>query len=273
MNRTVKHALLAAALLALPAWGGVQSQADTFDWSQRMSQGDVLRVKGIVGEIRATLAPGNEVEVVARKHGDSGDFQEVAIEVEEMDDGYVICAVYGSWRHGQGRCHPDHRNRDDDRDDRRNRHNNIDVEVEYEVRVPAGVEFHGGMVSGGIQVRDLRSDVDLSTVNGDIYASTSGRAWANTVSGDIEVEMGSLAWDEMDYNTVSGDITLWLPHDFGADLRFNSISGDLRSDFDLILQGRQNRRWVGSNIRGTIGDGGRDLNVQTVSGNLDLRRM
>jgi len=25
----------------------------------------------------------------------------------------IICAVYGSWNHGEGRCHPDHRGRDD----------------------------------------------------------------------------------------------------------------------------------------------------------------
>ena len=214
----------------------------------------------------------HQVEVVARKRGDTRDFQEVAIEVEELDDGFVICAVYGSWNHGKGHCHPDHRDRDDDWERRGRRHNSIDVEVDYEVRIPAGVDFHGGMVSGGIEARDLRSDVEANTVSGDIFVSTSEMAWANTVSGDIEMEMGSLDWDEMDLNTVSGDITLWLPRDFAADLHFSSLSGDMNSDFQLTLEGGQRRSWVGSNIRGTIGGGGRDLNVRTVSGNLDLRR-
>ena len=250
MTKTLKHALFIAFILALPAWSGIQAQDDTFNWSQRMSGGQVLSVKGIVGEIRAAPASGNQVEVVARKHGDSRDFEEVAIEVEEVDDGIVICAVYGSWNHGRGHCHPDHRNRDDDWERRDRRHNSIDVEVEYEVRIPAGVEFHGGMVSGDIDARDLRSQVEASTVSGDIFVSTSEMARANTVSGDI---------------------TLWFPRDFGAGLRFSSLSGDLNSDFQLTLEGRQRRAWVGSNIRGTIGSGGRELNVRTVSGNLDLR--
>lgn len=272
MKKTMKRMLSTAFLLALPAWGGLQAQNDSFDWSQRMTRGQVLTVKGIVGEIRAVPSSGDQVEVVARKDGDRRDFQEVAIEVEEVDDGFVICAVYGSWNHGRGHCQPDHRDRDDDWERQDRRHHSIDVEVDYEVRIPAGVTFHGGMVSGDIEVRNLQSEVEASTVNGDIFVSTSEMAWANTVSGDIEMEMGSLAWDEMDLNTVSGDITLWLPNDFGAEVEFKSVSGDLRSDFDLTLRGRQARRWIGSNIRGTIGDGGRELNVHTVSGNLDLRR-
>lgn len=270
MFRTAAGAFALVALGASLGMGGLTAQEDTFDWSGVMTAGQALTVKGIVGKIRAVPTSGDRAEVVARKRGSRGDFEEVAIEVEEVRDGFIICAVYGSWRHGTGHCQPDHRDREDE--GRRHRHENIDVDVEYEVRVPAGVTFEGGMVSGDIDVRDLRSPVEANTVNGDIFVSTTETAWANTVSGDIEIEMGSLDWDDMDFNTVSGDITLWLPEDLGADIRFQSISGDLDTDFDLTLRGRQGRRWIGSDIRGTIGGGGRDLSFHTVSGNVDLRR-
>jgi hypothetical protein len=263
---------LGLALLAILGADSMAAQ-DTFDWSQRMSSGQVLQVRGISGEIRAVLASGNEAQVFARKRGDRDDFEEVAVEVEELDDGFVICAVYGSWRHGEGRCHPDHDDWDDEDDRDRRRHRSMDVEVEYEVRIPAGVEFDGGMVNGGIEARDLRSEVEVHTVNGNIFVSTSEAAWANTVSGDIELEMGSFDWDEMEFNTVSGDITLWLPDNFSSDVRFSSLSGDMDSDFDITVRNRRNRRWIGSDIRGTIGNGGRDLYVHTISGDLDIRRL
>jgi hypothetical protein len=272
MFRRIALTVIGLALLAVAGADTLAAQ-DTFEWSQRMSDGQVLKVRGISGEIRAVLASGGEAQVFARKRGDRDDFEEVAVEVEEIGDGYVICAVYGSWKHGEGRCHPDRDDWDDDDDRDRHRNRSMDVEVDYEVRIPAGVEFDGGMINGEIEARDLRSEVEVHTVNGDIFVSTSEAAWANTVSGDIELEMGSFDWEEMEFNTISGDITLWLPDNFSSDVRFSSLSGDLDSDFDLTIRNRRNRRWIGSDIRGTIGDGGRDLYLHTISGNVDLRRM
>lgn len=270
MFRKIAITTLGLALMAIPGGNDLQAQG-TFEWSNRMSQGQVLEVKGIVGEIHAVLASGNEAEVVARKRGSRGDFEEVAIEVEQLDDGFIICAVYGAWNHGEGHCLPNRRDRRDE-DRGRHRNNSIDVEVEFEVRVPAGVEFQGHMVSGDIEVNDLRSEVEVNTVNGDIFISTSEMAQANTVSGNIEIDMGVFGPEDLEFNTVSGDITLWLPADFDADIRFSSLSGDLDSDFDLNIRNRRERRWIGSNIRGTIGDGGRELYFHTISGDVELRR-
>jgi hypothetical protein len=234
-----------------------------------MSSGQTLEVQGIVGEIRAGLARGNEVEVVAVKRGRRG-LEEVAVEVAEAGNRTVICAVYGSWRHGQGTCHPDF----DDRgrwDDEGRRKVDIDVEVEYEVRLPAGVDFEATIVSGDIEATGLRSNVEASTVDGEVHIQTSGQAWAHSVAGDIEVEMGDFGGD-LEFESVSGDILLWLPRDFSADVDFSSLTGDLRSDFDLDVEYERKRRWIGSSVEGTIGGGGRDLNVATVSGNVELRR-
>ena len=248
----------------------LHAQEDTFEWKGRMSAAQTLEVRGIVGEIRTSLASGQEAEVIARKRGDAGDFQEVAVEMATAGDRIVICAVYGSWKHGQGRCHPDFDDRG--RDEDRHRGNNIDVEVEYEVRLPAGVEFEGAMVSGDIRGEGLRSNVSMHTVEGRIYVATTGRAWANTVSGDIEIEMGDFSGGDLDFNTVSGDITLWLPQDFSADVDFSSLSGDFETDFEMTLRSKRSG-WVGSRVRGTIGGGGRDLSLHTVSGDVELRRM
>jgi hypothetical protein len=209
--------------------------------------------------------------VIARKRGEEEDFHQVAIEVAEAGNRIVVCAVYGTWNHGEDRCHPDHRDRRDDDQDRP-RDVDIDVMVDYEVRLPAGVDFEGNVVSGNIEAEGLRSDVRVNTVEGEISVVTTGRAWANTVAGDIRIQMGDFSGGDLEFHTVSGDITLWLPADFSANVEFSSLSGDFDTDFDMDIQNERERRWVGSRVEGTIGGGGRDLSFNTVSGNVSLLR-
>jgi hypothetical protein len=258
-------------LAALVVKGGpIKAQEDTFEWAQRMDQGQTLEVKGIVGEIEAVYTSGNQAEVVAVKRGDDEDFHQVAIEVADAGDRIVICAVYGTWNHGQGRCHPDHRDRGD-RGEREGHDEDMNVSVDYTIRLPAGIEFEGVVVSGDIRAEGLRSDVVLTTVDGSIAVSTTGMAYAKTVSGDMEIEMGDLGTGDLKFNTVSGDITLRLPADLKADVDFNSLSGDFETDFDMNITKKRDR-WVGLSIEGTIGGGGRDLSLNTVSGDVKLQR-
>ena len=241
----------------------LRAQDEAFEWRGRLSQGQTVEVRGISGNITAELASGSTVEIIATKHGRRGDFDDVTIEIYEGRDGVTVCAIYGSWNQGDEGC--------DGRDRRRERRRSIDVSVDFEVRVPAGVEFVGSMVSGDVEARDLESDVRATTVSGDVFVSTTEVAWGTTVSGSIDIEMGSSDWDDLHFSTVSGDITLLLPEDLDADIDFESLSGDFHSDFALDLESRRNR-WVGSHVRGTIGDGGRRLSFNTISGDVRLRR-
>lgn len=249
----------------------IKAQDGTFEWNGQMSSGQTLEVRGIVGTIRATVASGNQAQVMARKHGDEDDFHQVAVEMAEDGDRIIICAVYGSWNHGKDRCHPDHKDWND-KEDRDHRNVDMDVTVDYEVQLPAGVELDAAVVSGDIEAEGLRSDVSASTVDGTISVGTTGRAWANSVSGDMEIRMEDFSGGDLDFNTVSGDITLWLPSDFTADVEFSSLSGDFESDFDMEIRNKRERRWVGSKVEGQIGGGGRDLSFHTISGDVELRR-
>jgi len=254
------------AMILVAGAAKVEAQ-DDFRWSGRIEQGRTLEVRGISGNIRAVRASGTIAEVVAEKRGRSRDFEEVEIQVLEDEYGVVVCVRYGSWNRGDGACDDDH---GDHRGEGRRRRN-IDVSVDFEVRVPSGVEFIGGMVTGDVEVIDVESDVTATSVSGDIYVSTTEVAWGSTVSGSIDIEMGSTAWDDLHFSTVSGDITLSLPADVDTEVEFESLSGDFEADFDIDIESRR-RRMVGSRLRGVIGEGGRRLSFNTVSGDVTLRR-
>lgn len=239
---------------------------DEFSWDGRVSSGDFLEVEGISGDIRAVLSEDGVARVRALKRGRSGDFDLVQIVVDERRGGVTVCAHYGYEDEVVETC--DHH--DDDHQRRGRRNHSIDVSVDFEVEVPAGVDFDGSMVSGDVRAEGLRSDVRATSVSGDVEVSTTGVARASTVSGHIDVEMGSGDWDDLDYHTVSGDITVYMPAGIGAEVRFESLSGDLDADFEMTMD-RSDRRWVGSRVRATIGDGSRRLSFRTVSGDVRLR--
>jgi len=269
--REVRRAAALAGIAVASVAATAGAQEDPFTWSGRMASGQVLDVRGISGDIRAEPASGSTAEIVAEKRGRSGDFDQVEIRVVEESDGVTVCAVYRPEEHPGADCDLDEGDRV--RGDRSRHRDEIRVSVDYVVKVPAGVELIGSMVSGDVEARDLRSDVRARTVSGDVFVSTTGTARANTVSGSIDVEMGSLDWRDLSFQTVSGDITLRMPAALAADVEFESLSGDLDTDFDMTLEGRRQRRWVGEHLRGTIGDGGgRSLSLQTVSGDVRLRK-
>lgn len=254
--------VLGAAMMAVVGAGGLTAQ-DTFQWSGRVASGGALKVKGISGNVRAETAAGGTVEVTAQKRGRSGDFGEVEIRMEQDGGDVIVCAVYHPAEGSEG-CSS--QGPSDEGRGRRNR--SINVSVDFVVRVPAGTPLHASMVSGDVIAEGLRSDVHASTVSGDVTVSTSGVAKASTVSGDLDILLGSTGWDDLEYSTVSGDITVRLPAGASTEVEANSLSGDFESDFDVVLRGRTGRRWMGSSVRGTIGEGGRSLALKTVSGDV-----
>jgi DUF4097 and DUF4098 domain-containing protein YvlB len=234
-----------------------------FNWHGRLAAGKRLEVKGVNGDVRAVLASGAEAVVNARKHSRRSDPDEVEIKVVESDDGITICAVYPTPRRAreENNCEPGDRWHS-------NTENN-DVVVDFEVQVPAGVEFNGKTVNGEMSAEGLKGDAHVSTVNGSVRVTTTGLAEASTVNGSVYAEMGRANWtDELEFSTVNGGITLILPGKLDTEVRASTVNGEIETDWPLMVSGRfSNRR-----IRGTIGAGGRALSLSTVNGEIRLKK-
>lgn len=255
------RSLLIAAFLCATAAASAGGQ--DFNWRGRITAGKRLEVKGVNGDVRAVAASGAEAVVTAAKRARRSDPDEVKIEVVEHAGGVTICAVYPT---------PPRARRENVCEAGDEWHSNTednDVTVHFDVQVPAGVEFHGRTVNGEMSAEGMRADAKASTVNGSVRVTTTGVAEASTVNGSVYVEMGRADWpDELDFSTVNGKITLILPAKLDTEVRASTVNGDMESDFPMTVSGRFGpRRW-----RGTIGTGGRSLNLSTVNGEIRLKK-
>src|SRR5438309_767113 len=112
--------------------------------------------------------------------------------------------------------------------------------------------------------------IEIKGVNGDVRASAgSGDVEVTAVNGEIVASLGRATWsDALEFRTVNGGITLDLPAGLSTEVRAKTVNGDIQTDFSLMVTGRLGPR----SLRGTIGNGGRRLALETVNGSIRLRK-
>ena len=238
---------------------GMQQTQD-WDWQGTVDRGDAIEIKGINGAIKASGSSGSQVTVTAVKKGKKNDPADVRIEVVEHSGGVTICAVYPDAEGKKNECAPGDGGRLSSEDN--------DVSVAFTVQVPAGVRLVASTVNGEIEAGGLGADVRATTVNGDVKVSTSGLARATTVNGSIQASMGRADWSgTTSFNTVNGSITVELPSGASTDVSASTVNGGMETDFALTVKGKFSMK----NMKGTIGDGGRELEMETVNGSIHLK--
>jgi lia operon protein LiaG len=181
---------------------------------------------------------------------------------------------------------------------------NINVEVKYpttinftlgrterfylDVQVPKNYsdDITVKSVSGNIEAVDLKAsslsldsvsgelkgtriavsdDLTLKTTSGNIdFGESAGRIKAESVSGEIDITQNNLK-DNITIKTVSGEIVLKIPSSSEFLYRFKTTSGKIVNGF------KGSDKSKGS-VEGTVGKGGSTIDVQTVSGDLELSK-
>jgi len=256
--------LLPTVLATTELATSLHAQRSDFRWDKAIAAGSTVSIHNVTGDVRVTPSTSGHVEVNGIKRGNSKYFDRVRAEVHESSRGVTICVLYDDT---ESSCDDRgfHMHSDGDRD---NGHASMDLEV----AIPANLSaLSAASVSGDVFVNGARGDVSANSVSGDvrlehIHATTVN---AHTVSGDVHVQADELLGrGDLSFKSVSGSVTLEVPRTFEADLSMSTVSGDIDSDFPLTLgNGRMNRHRVDARI----GNGGRRLEVGTVSGDLKLR--
>ena len=261
LGRTIERVVdnVGGAFEGETAWSRA---AEDFEWTGDVPRGGVVEVKGINGSIHVERTSSSQLTISAEVRARRSDPETVRVELVEHGDGLTFCAVYPTPENAEreNSCQPGSRGQMNT--------NNNDVQVTFYVQLPEGVPFAGRTVNGGIEAVDLESDVELVTVNGDVEVSTTGFASAETVNGSIDAEIGSIHPEQgVEFSTVNGSIELDVPDGIDADLDASWLNGGFESDLPVGIRGRVSRR----SARGALGDGGAELQLETVNGSIRIR--
>ncbi len=239
-----------------------------FTWTGTIREGRWLYVRNLNGPVRIEQGTGDKVEVRAEKRWRRGDPENVQITVRQVGSNggdVIICALWNDrsscdedgyhTRGGNWWGFTDNRN---------------DVQVDFIVRLPAGVKIDASTVNGGVEIDGATAEVVAHTVNGSVDArSTGGPVNAHTTNGNIVVRASALSGDHTEYHTTNGSITVELAGNVNAEIDMRTVNGRLSSDFPLTVEGSFSPR----RLHATLGKGGPTLRLSTVNGSIRLRKL
>ncbi|KUG09043.1 hypothetical protein ASU33_19660 [Solirubrum puertoriconensis] len=151
-------------------------------------------------------------------------------------------------------------------------------DARYLIRVPRAVAvvFKQNSYNGGdVEVRDVDGNLELNLKNGNAkLLNVGGGVVANTISGNITVRYAGISQAPSAVSSVSGDVDVTMRPNSKATLQLRSISGEVYTDLDIDLgKSDSNMRRVGGQlVQGTINGGGTQVSLQSVSGDIFVRK-
>ena len=223
--------------------------AQDFQKTYRIASGGAINIRNVSGNINITGTDGDAITVTAIKTGNDRELVEVA---DMSSDNRIDLEA-----HYPSNC-------------------NCNVDVRFELRVPRGASYNFDQIttaSGDIKVSGVRGQMRLTTASGDVEVKdVAGEVSARSARGDVEVEINSLeGTGDMKFASASGDVHVRMPANLDADVRMSTISGTVRTDFPIEV--RQPRYGPGSNARGRLGSGTRNLQITSASGDVSLMKL
>ncbi len=250
--------MITALALTIAAPLGAQETRFT----KQMSAGSTLEIENINGNVEVTQGSGRTAEVVVTKTVKRGDGNLVKAIMEERGGVVRVCTIYLNHDPNRTRC--DGSNSSDSR-----RGDRFEVKMDYVVRLPAGVRLNVETVNGNVNVGSIDATANIETVNGNIDVESASASSFETVNGNIRGSFSSASWDgTLQMETVNGNIELSFPSNLAATIRGETVNGSINSDFAVTISGK----WGPKSFRGTVGGGGRELDIGTVNGDITLRK-
>jgi DUF4097 and DUF4098 domain-containing protein YvlB len=238
--------------------------AQDYHFTKTLAAGDRLEISNINGNVDVTHATGRVAEVTVTKTVKRGDGSMVKAIMEESGSGMRVCTIYLY-------NNPDRRSCDGDNSGNHSNHgrNNAEVEMHYVVHVPAGARLDVSDVNGNVTVTGAGDDSKIETVNGDVTFDGAGASSLETVNGKVVGTFSRAAWEgTMNVETVNGSVDLTFPAEFSAELSGETVNGSIRTDFPITID----KGWGPKSFKGRIGAGGHALRIETVNGEIVLRK-
>src|ERR1700681_1247765 len=227
-----------------------------FVYDGQLKPGQSLTVRDINGSVR--VRTGDRLAIHATKHSERGDRNAVAIHVENVADGIIVCVRYP----------PDANRSCSERWSQRNGDHDNDTAVDFEITVPHGISLNASTVNGSV---DAMNDgpTEASTVNGSVQVEGRDVRRASTVNGSLRVRVLDRSSGTLTAKTVNGSIDVTLAPGSGVAFEARTLTGGINAEGISV----DHPRWgPGARASGTVGDGALRVSAATVNGSITLHR-
>ena len=197
----------------------------------------------------------NEISVEATVNIDDNEHNDYFnFKTKNVGGYYTVTSDYGDYfkkyrsyySHKHSHNNDENEDKTDDNDCHSHRHNNI---VNYVIYVPNNMNLKVKSISGSLEAE-----------------SYVGVLQTDLISGNITVKKHS---KDMYLKTISGDIDIYVSD---ATFTAKSLSGGIYSDLDIDFE-KNKKKGYGSKIRAKIDNGTASLNLNTISGDIYLRKI
>jgi len=244
-----------------------KEESEEFSRVLPLKSGGTFSLKNVNGSITITTWMEDKVDIKALKttKGDPDKLKEVKIEVEATTNSVSVNTIFPKWK-------------------------NIRVSVNYEVKVPQGVNLgkvkstngsvyitgpvghtNASTTNGRIELDGAKGTISLSSTNGRIEAvNIRGELDADTTNGTIVLEMLSFE-DTIKAKTTNGSITLRVGslEKVNADFSARTVNGSISLDLPVTLKSMKKSR---RSLEGQIGQGGPEISLRTVNGSIKITK-
>lgn len=227
---------------------------DTWTRSYPIPAGGRLEIINTNGRITAEASDGATVEVTAERTARAASDEGAAdllkrIEMrEEVGDGRVRIETRAPSSNGFG-----------------------GHQVQYTVRVPAGVHVDLRTVNGGVRLTGLQGEVRARSTNGGIVGRElqSQLVEGRVTNGGVEIDLLTALGDgaRVELGSTNGGVRLALPADSRATVSARAVNGGVNVDgVELTISGEQTRR----RVEGLMNGGGARVELSTTNGGVRL---
>jgi len=244
-----------------------KEESEEFSRVLPLKSGGTFSLKNVNGSITITTWMEDKVDIKALKttKGDPDKLKEVKIEVEATTNSVSVNTIFPKWK-------------------------NIRVSVNYEVKVPQGVNLgkvkstngsvyitgpvghtNASTTNGRIELDGAKGTISLSSTNGRIEAvNIIGELDADITNGTIVLEMLSFE-DKIKAKTTNGSITLRVGslEKVNADFSARTVNGSISLDLPVTLRSMKKSR---RSLEGQIGQGGPEISLRTVNGSIKITK-
>ncbi|SFQ80891.1 hypothetical protein [Hymenobacter arizonensis] len=148
----------------------------------------------------------------------------------------------------------------------------------YVIRLPRqlSVVFKQNELGGGnFKATDLTGDIEVRLQGGRAeLLNMSGGVVVSGMGGGVTVRYAAIGKSPSAISTLGGDIDVTMPASSKTTLQLHSMGGEVYTDFEVSVRSKGDdlRKVGGPTNGGTVNGGGTNVSLQTLSGNIFLRK-